>query len=150
MSSLSEPRRPRLLPQNRKLRHLKGLALRNLSFAPTQLRSADDADINRSTRRLEVWNESGHLHPSRSSENLRRDSIHNAPPKTRPPQLRRTSLSLAHSNPGVRQKKLEDLMNSSAGDVFFTIHVASEPEPVYISEVRERSAVCLPSLGLLP
>ena len=96
-----------------------------------------------------MLNESGHLHPSRSSENLRRDSIHNTPTKTRP-QLRRTSLSLAHSNPGVRQKKLEDLMDVSAGDVFFTIHVASEPEPVYISEVRERSAVRWPRLALLP
>ncbi|WKT46706.1 hypothetical protein QSH57_011580 [Fusarium oxysporum f. sp. vasinfectum] len=105
MSTLSEPRRPRLLPQNRKLRHLRGIWLRNLSFAPTSLRTADDADL--ATSKLQVVKESSQLHPSRSSESLRKDSVR--PDALRPVQKRRTSLSLAHVNLVARQKNLETL-----------------------------------------
>jgi hypothetical protein len=140
MSTLSEPRRPRLLPQNRKLRHLRGLSLRNLSFAPASLYTADDAAILRSPNKLGVLRETGPLHSSRSSDTLRRDSLRAE--KRRPSvQPRRTSLSLAHANPVTRQKKLETLVESSVGDVFFSLHVAEAEEPVYISEVRDRSAV---------
>ncbi|KAM3505462.1 hypothetical protein MY11210_007959 [Beauveria gryllotalpidicola] len=90
------PRRPRLLAQNRKLRHLCGLSLRNLSFAPPTariLRSADDTDLpphgsnkkkptttNTTTttnQQLALLQESSShvapgaaLHPSRSSDHL--------------------------------------------------------------------------------
>ncbi|KAK8142706.1 hypothetical protein G3M48_008361 [Beauveria asiatica] len=90
------PRRPRLLAQNRKLRHLCGLSLRNLSFAPPAariLRSADDGDLphgsnkkrptttttttTTTTQQLAVLQESSSdvapgaaLHPSRSSDHL--------------------------------------------------------------------------------
>ncbi|KAJ6442600.1 UV radiation resistance protein [Purpureocillium lavendulum] len=146
---LSEPRRPRLLPQNRKLRHLNGLSLRNLSFAPPARRAADDdaAAVDHS-RRLEVLREAGQLHPSRSSESLRADasaaSAVSASPradKRRPnARPRRTSLSLAHATPASRQRKLEELVESSVGDAFFSLHAAGDVEPVYVSEVRERSA----------
>lgn len=138
MSTLSEPRRPRLLPQNRKLRHLKGLSLRNLSFAPSRLRTSDDTGIDTSPRKLEVLRESGQLQASRSSENLRSEGH---APRVRPQRPRTKSLSLAHANPKTRQKKLEELVDGAVGDVFFSLHVAGEEEPVYISEVRERSAV---------
>ncbi|TWU76238.1 hypothetical protein ED733_004698 [Metarhizium rileyi] len=140
MSTLSEPRRPRLLPHNRKLRHLKGLSLRNLSFAPASLHTADDAAILGSPSKLGMLRETrGHLHSSRSSDSLRRDSLRLE--QRRPPaQARRTSLSLAHANPSTRQKKLEALVEDSVGDVFFSLHVAESEEPVYISEVRNRSA----------
>lgn len=139
MSSLAEPRRPRLLPQNRKLRHLRGIWLRNLSFAPTSLRTADDADLATSLNRLPVLRETSQLHPSRSSESLRKDNVrHDA---LRPQQKRRTSLSLAHVNPVTRQKNLESLFEESVGDVFYSLHVDSDAEPVYISEVRERATV---------
>lgn len=148
MSTLSEPRRPRLLPQNRKLRHLKGLSLRNLAFAPANLRTIDDAAILQSPTKLEVLREAKQLHSSRSSENLRRhdgdDSLHveklRAEKRRPKPQTRRTSLSLAHANPSTRQRKLESLVESSVGDVFFSLHVSDVEAPVYISEVRERSA----------
>ncbi|KAK2676584.1 hypothetical protein RAB80_008770 [Fusarium oxysporum f. sp. vasinfectum] len=130
MSTLSEPRRPRLLPQNRKLRHLRGIWLRNLSFAPTSLRTADDADL--ATSKLQVVKESSQLHPSRSSESLRKDNV-------RPVQKRRTSLSLAHVNLVARQKNLETLYEEAVGDVFYSLHVDGDAEPVYISEVRERA-----------
>ncbi|EJP63274.1 endoplasmic Reticulum Oxidoreductin 1 [Beauveria bassiana ARSEF 2860] len=90
------PRRPRLLAQNRKLRHLCGLSLRNLSFAPPTariLRSADDGDLphgsnkkkptttttttTNTTQKLPVLQETSSdvapgaaLHPSRSSDHL--------------------------------------------------------------------------------
>lgn len=136
MSSLAEPRRPRLLAQNRKLRHLKGLSLRNLSFAPAHLRTADDAALVHSPGKLGVLSEAGPLlHASRSSDSLRAD-------KRRPKQQpRRTSLSLAHATPTSRQKKLEALVDGSVGDVFFSLHVGRDAGPVYVSEVRERSAV---------
>lgn len=177
MSTLSsEPRRPRLLATNRKLRHLKGLSLRNLCFAPTQLRTADDVAIHRSSAaaaaaaaRLGPLRESNEdsfsalsvsqhqkLHASRSFENLRRHgmveegegngarspSSSPSPARPRLPQNRRTSLSLGHPNAAVRQKKLESLVEANMGDVFFSLHVNDTAEPVYVSETRERSAVC--------
>ncbi|KAJ6789349.1 hypothetical protein PWT90_11199 [Aphanocladium album] len=180
------PRRPRLLAQNRKLRHLRGLSLRNLSFAPRAprlLRSADDADIPSGPprkKKLGVLQESSSdiptsggggvggggsgdsdaetsspsLHPSRSSENLTR--IEQTPARhpsaataglraaatTRPGAVqRRPSLSNAHTSPVSRQKRLEDLADEAVGDVFFSLHDPARPqEPVYISEVGERSA----------
>ncbi|RSL94269.1 hypothetical protein CDV31_014399 [Fusarium ambrosium] len=138
MSSLAEPRRPRLLARNRKLRHLRGVWLRNLSFAPTSLRTADDADLNTSPKKLPVVRETSQLHPSRSSESLRKDGTR--ADALRPQQKRRTSLSLAHANPVARQKKLETLIEESVGDVFYSLHIEGETDPVYISEVREKAA----------
>lgn len=143
MSSLSEPRRPRLLPQNRKLRHLKGVWLRNLSFAPTTLRTTDDAELNKSPKKLQVLRETSQLHASRSSEHLRKDTLRLDTLPLRPQQTRRTSLSLAHASPVARQKKLEALVDEAVGDVFFSLHVDGDAEPVYVSEVRERSAVSM-------
>ncbi|KAF4999655.1 hypothetical protein FGRMN_2304 [Fusarium graminum] len=137
MSSLAEPRRPRLLAQNRKLRHLHGIWLRNLSFAPTSLRTADDADLATSLGKLPVLRETNQLHPSRSSGSLRNDNVR--PDALRPQQKRRTSLSLAHVNPLARQKKLESIFEESAGDVFYSLHVDGNDDPVYVSEVRERA-----------
>ena len=143
MSSLSEPRRPRLLPSNRKLRHLKGLSLRNLTFLPTHTRTTDDALVPQpSHSKLEAVREDGlKLSHSRSSGNLRRDSLKDATGLGRPTRPRRTSLNLggAHGNPGVRQKTLEEVVDGIVGDVFFSLHADDRDEPVYVSEVRERS-----------
>lgn len=156
MSSLAvEPRRPRLLGRNRKLRHLRGIWLRNLSFAPTSLRTADDADLgthsSRSpSKKLGVLRESSQLHPSRSTESLRSEGLRQQQQQQqqeqeqelrRPQGVRRTSLSLAHVSPAARQKKLEAAVEEVVGDVFYSLHVDGEEEPVYLSEVRERSAV---------
>ncbi|PNP50478.1 hypothetical protein THARTR1_08860 [Trichoderma harzianum] len=137
MSTLSEPRRPRLLPQNRKLRHLKGLSLRNLSFAPVQLRTSDDVALIRSPNKLGALKEAGQLHGSRSSDNLRHES---RPERSRSQPPRRTSLSTVSLSPAQRQKRLKQLLDDTLGDVFFSLHVAGIDEPVYVSEVRERSA----------
>lgn len=138
MSSLSEPRRPRLLAQNRKLRHLQGISLRNLAFAPTHLTTADDAALA-SPSKLDVVRETQQLQQSRSSESLRTDGIRAE--KRRPQRPRKTSLSLAHASPVVRQKMLETYVDGVLGDVFLSLHAGGDSEPVYISEVRERSAV---------
>lgn len=37
-------------------------------------------------------------------------------------------------------------MDSIVGDVFFSLHVKDEEDPVYVSEVRERSAVSISTL----
>lgn len=175
MSSLSESRRPRLLPQNRKLRHLRGVSLRNLSFAHAHLRATDDAALLGSSgstgrtgaqqqrAKLEALRESGSLHHSRSSGSLRTDTLRPSvsdglrptsstqvqlqqgsasSSSSSPNRARRTSLSLStQSTPGSRQRKLEELVDASVADVFFTLHVNGESDPVYISEVGERSAV---------
>jgi hypothetical protein len=169
MSSLSEPRRPRLLPQNRKLRHFRGLSLRNLSFAPTHLRTTDDAGIGgrsplQKRTKLEALRESGPLHHSRSSGSLRDDattlrtsvseglpsllqqanpdSLASSSSPQRPQMPRRASLSLsAHSSPAARQRRLEEQVDAAVADVFFSLHVDGEKEPVYISEIQERSSV---------
>ncbi|KAI9170860.1 UV radiation resistance-associated protein [Paramyrothecium foliicola] len=123
---------------NRKLRHLKGLSLRNLSFdPPSHLRTSDDASLNKSPNKLEALRESGQqLHSSRSTDSLRKDAL-------RPDTLkraRRTSLSFVHASPATRQKNLESMRDSHVGDVFFSLHVGSDGDPVYISETREKSA----------
>jgi hypothetical protein len=50
------------------------------------------------------------------------------------------------ASPKARQKKLEEQIDASVADVFFSLHVQGEEEPVYISEVGERSAVRIPLL----
>ncbi|EGX89434.1 UV radiation resistance protein, putative [Cordyceps militaris CM01] len=159
------PRRPRLLAPNRKLRHLRGLSLRNLCFAPPPariLRSLDDADLpgpqHHKKQQLAALQESSSdvtagasLASSRSSENLARlqpsRQLSGGGGGQRlgaPPMPRRMSLSNAHASPISRQKKLEDLADEAVGDVFFSLHDPASPEePIYISETGERSAVCL-------
>lgn len=141
MSSLaaSEPRRPRLAAQNRKLRHLKGISLRNLCFVPAAARrAADDGAVDGGARRLGDLREAGRpLHPSRSSDSLGADK---RSPQPSPP--RRTSLGWAHASPASRQRRLEDLVESAVGDVFVSLHAGDgHGAPIHVSKVHPRSAV---------
>lgn len=43
------------------------------------------------------------------------------------------------ASPGLRQKKLEEVIDSRMADTFFTIHCEGQEEPVYISEVVEKA-----------
>jgi hypothetical protein len=52
------------------------------------------------------------------------------------------NLGAAQATPAHRQKKLEEYIDGAVGDVFFSLHATDESDPLYISEVRERSAVC--------
>jgi hypothetical protein len=125
-----------LLPQNRKVRHLRGIYLRNLSFVRPQGRTIDDAGVGLAK------NHQGNdapppLHHSASSESLR------------PRPLRRRSTNLANTNPVARQKMLEAALDAHVADVFFSLHV--EEEPVYISETGTRATVCYEHhLGRVP
>ncbi|KAM0329425.1 hypothetical protein ACHAQA_004732 [Verticillium albo-atrum] len=121
----TESRAPRLLPQNRKLRHLQGIYLRNLSFQRPRGRTTDDVAIHASPKKSDTLRETHKLHHALSSEDLR-------------PKMRRRSTTLTQDNPVSEQKKLEALYNSRMGDAFFSLHAEGEEEPIYISETLER------------
>ncbi|KAF1972589.1 hypothetical protein BU23DRAFT_467614 [Bimuria novae-zelandiae CBS 107.79] len=146
--------RPWLLPYNRKLRHLQGITIRNLTLAPAPLRSRgktidDDAipSTLKSPTKTLALRESRGLNHSRSSSDLKGndgDSQRLSPKKAKSPNMpkglrRRSTLEWTGANPLTRQKKLEDITDSRMADTFFTIHVDGEEEPVYVSEVAERA-----------
>lgn len=125
----SESTRPLLLPQNRKLRHLRGISLRNLTFSRPRGRTIDDVALNKSSAKLESLRLTQQIHHALSSEDLR------------PPAGRRRSTNLSNGSPVTRQKRLEDTFDSKLADAFFSLHVEGEEEPIYISEVAERATV---------
>lgn len=130
MSLSTESTRPLLLPQNRRLRHLQGIYIRNLSFVRPQGKTADDLNLGKgSTTKLQALKSSSQLHHAASSESLR----------DRPTKIRRRSTNLANKSPVIRQKALEVAIERRAADVFFSLHVEGVEDPVYISEVKDRS-----------
>ncbi|KAK9779734.1 putative UV radiation resistance protein and autophagy-related subunit 14-domain-containing protein [Seiridium cardinale] len=130
MSLSTESTRPLLLPQNRRLRHVQGIYLRNLSFVRPIGKTADDLDLGKgSPTKLQALKSSPQLHHAASSESLR----------DRPTKIRRRSTNLANKSPLTRQKALEGAIERKAADVFFSLHVEGIEDPVYISEVAERS-----------
>ncbi|KAK3382142.1 UV radiation resistance protein and autophagy-related subunit 14-domain-containing protein [Lasiosphaeria ovina] len=124
----SESTRPLLLPQNRKLRHLRGIYLRNLAFTRPRGRTIDDAALNKSPAKIEALRNAPQLQHALSSDDLR------------PPAGRRRSTNLGNASPLTRQKNMEEIFNNRLADAFFSLHVEGEEDPVYISEVAERSA----------
>ena len=122
----SETSRPLLLPQNRKLRHLRGVYLRNLTLSRPRGRTIDDAALNKTPQKLEALREP-QLHHAQSSGDLR------------PPKLRRRSTVWSGASPGFRQKKLEDVIDSRMADTFFSLHCEGQEDPIYISEVVEKA-----------
>lgn len=128
---MSNSTRPLLLAQNRKLRHLRGIFLRNLTFTRPHGRTTDDAALNKSPAKLEALREGQQIHHSLSSEALR------------PKAGRRRSTNLSYPNPVTRQRKIEDKFDAKLADAFFSLHVDGEEEPIYTSEILERATVCL-------
>lgn len=124
----AESPRPLLLPQNRKLRHLRAISLRNLTFTRPRGRTIDDTALNKSPAKLESLRDAPQLHHAHSSEGLR------------PPARRSTNL--ANANPLTRQKRVEDNYDTKLADAFFTLHIDEDGDPIYISEVAERATVC--------
>lgn len=134
-----------MLAQNRRLRHLEGIYLRNLCLTRPRDRPADDleADLSKPPKldalpehvfaiaspKSSTSNAPPVLHHSASSESLR----------PRPNTLRRRSTTLAGASPLTRQRQLEDTIDTRAADVFFSIHCEGHEGPVYISELAERS-----------
>ncbi|KAK3392720.1 UV radiation resistance protein and autophagy-related subunit 14-domain-containing protein [Podospora didyma] len=124
----TESTRPLLLPQNRKLRHLRGIFLRNLAFSRPRGRTIDDAALNKSPAKLEALRNAPQLHHALSSSDLR------------PTAGRRRSTNLGNASPVTRQKRIEDAFENRLADAFFSLHVEGEEDPIYISEIAERAA----------
>lgn len=126
---MAETTRPLLLPQNRRIRHLQGIYLRNLSFDRPRGKTTDDSAVKHSPDKTVSLRENAHLHHSASTETLR------------PLTARRRSTNLGSASPVTRQKRLELTIDSRVADSFFTLHTEDEEEPLYISETVERSVV---------
>jgi UV radiation resistance-associated gene protein len=125
------PPLPHLRPENRRIRHLRGISLRNLTFVRKREQSIDDAGINKSPSKLEALRQP-QLHTSRSTESLK------------PTKQRRRSANLADPDHGMQQQLVDHVIC----DAVFSLHTDDEAEPIYISELRERSMVRLPSATL--
>ncbi|OCL04285.1 UV radiation resistance-associated gene protein [Glonium stellatum] len=158
----SSRERPWLLPSNRKLRHLQGITIRNLTLVSGSGRhrgkTFDDEAIPstlKSPAKVLAQRESKKLEHSRSSSDLR---ISNGPlahgngdlpkgklqTKSSRPSFssglrRRSTLDWSGASPLERQKKLEDATGGRMADTFFSLHVANQNEPIYISEVVEKA-----------
>ncbi|KAI1827816.1 putative UV radiation resistance protein [Xylaria intraflava] len=117
-----------MLSQNRRLRHLHGIYLRNLNFTKPQGRATDDLYANLPSNKLLETQHPHQLHHAHSSESLRPRS-----------NTRRRSTTLANVSPVTRHKQLEYTVDSRAADVFFSLHCDGEEDPVYISETGQRS-----------
>ncbi|KAF7960983.1 hypothetical protein EAE96_000653 [Botrytis aclada] len=124
----SEASRPLILPQNRKLRHLQGIYVRNLTLSRPRGKTIDDAGLNKSPQKLEALRRESQLHHAQSSGDLR--------PSAR---TRRSSSNWVGASPSIRQKKLEDVRDSRMADSFFTLHCEGQDDPIYISEVVEKA-----------
>ncbi|KAG9241989.1 UV radiation resistance protein and autophagy-related subunit 14-domain-containing protein [Calycina marina] len=122
----SESSRPLLLPQNRRIRHLRGIYLRNLTLERPHGQTIDDGVLNTTSSKLEALRSSP-LHHSHSHSELR---------NLRP---RRVSSNWSGTTPDFRQKKLENVIETRMADSFFTIHCDAQEEPIYISEVVEKA-----------
>ncbi|KAI8943337.1 hypothetical protein NX059_001354 [Plenodomus lindquistii] len=153
--------RPWLLPYNRKLRHLQGITIRNLTLTPVPSRSRgktfDDEAIPstfKSPTKALAQRETKRLSHSRSSSDLKSSpeaartngSLREPTTPTKPSRpgfgkelMRRTTMDWANASPLTRQKKLEDITAGRMADTFFTLHVDEQDEPVYVSEVAEKA-----------
>ncbi|KAL1874216.1 hypothetical protein VTK73DRAFT_543 [Phialemonium thermophilum] len=124
----TESPRPVLLPQNRKLRHLRGIYLRNLRFSRPRGRTIDDAAINKSPSKLETLRDTHQLHHSLSTEDLRS-----------PPADRKWTNNLSNTVLSLRQRTTESATGEGLADAFFSLHCEGEEDPIYISEVSQRA-----------
>jgi hypothetical protein len=128
----SESSRPLLLPQNRRIRHLQGISLRNLSLNRPRGHAIDDAALNKSPSKLEALR-GPELQHSQSAETLNT--------LKRPGKTRRRSTIWVGQSPAYRQKKLEDVIYGGMADSFFSLHCEGELDPIYVSEVVTKAIV---------
>ncbi|KAL2890019.1 UV radiation resistance-associated protein [Ceratocystis lukuohia] len=152
-----------LLAENRKLRHLRGVYLRNLTFEPFAGITHDDSVLTltklKAKGKLRVT-ENGKLPHARSSDDLigeggrggnsgkRRRSTSGLGVSTVaafPASASPSATLTIPGNPGPRaeattsqQKNLQMMIGARLADVFFSLHCEGEVEPVYISEVIEK------------
>ena len=150
--------------QNRRLRHLQGISVRNLNIAPPAGRfrgktiADDDVPYKSPTKRIKQ--ESKALHHSRSSSDLASSTKKQAPgpakalisyvkddqDAVRPGGhrlRRRSTLHWTGASPRERQQKLEDVAAERMADTWFSIHARGDgkdhPDPIYVSEVMDKN-----------
>ncbi|KAL8823373.1 MAG: hypothetical protein Q9191_005920, partial [Dirinaria sp. TL-2023a] len=146
--------------QNRKLRHLEGISLRNLSLSlpPPRHRgkTTDDDSLPHALRtptKALAQREAHKLEHSRSSNDLKsrpslNGSIHTQKEQetlTRSPESksrggrqklrRRSTLNWTNAPLETRQKKLENAVTERSADTFFSLHCSGIEKPIYVSEV---------------
>ncbi|KAF6238349.1 hypothetical protein HO173_003629 [Letharia columbiana] len=150
--------RPWLLPSNRKLRHLLGISLRNLTLSSlrsrTRRKTLDDEFLPHAlkTPAKLLSQRENKLEYSRSSSDLKsppkanvlaeaEDSKNDAPARPKPPikPRRRSTLNWTNAPPSVRQTKLEDVARERMADTWFSLHYSGIDEPIYVSEVIEKA-----------
>ena len=150
--------------QNRKLRHLQGVSVRNLALVPGHAKkrgqTIDDESIpstlktpakiiaQRETRKLEHSRSSVDLTSTRLKENRIAkvdDSDSDVPILHRPERpissklRRRSTLNWSNAPPRVRQTKLEDVARARMADTWFSLHCLGSKEPIYVSETIEKA-----------
>ena len=142
------------------MRHLQGISLRNFSLSPPTSRprgkTIDDESLPyalKTPAKILAQRESHKLEHSRSSDDLRsspgkldggadgKQANGNGSPKARPAisKRRRSTYSWTNAPPQVRQQQLEDVTLERLADTWFSLHCAGMQEPVYVSEIVEKS-----------
>ncbi|RKF72478.1 UV radiation resistance associated protein [Golovinomyces cichoracearum] len=127
---VNEAPRPLLLPQNRKIRHLRGIYLRNLNLNLSRPAGHTTDDVVGKTF-------SSALPSAQIHESSLQDSFTSQVPS--PSELSREDSSLALVPPFLNQQNLEEVIDWNVADTFITLHCASQTGPIYISEVVQKS-----------
>ncbi|CAK7562561.1 MAG: hypothetical protein SEPTF4163_000409 [Sporothrix epigloea] len=134
MSFHAAPQPPFLLPQNRKLRHLRGIYLRNLTFCQEE---KSDSVHSSAALTSPISEEESSKVPQRPPRSKTRD----VPRAINGSATRHRSTTLSGATALARQRILEEALDSSTADAFFSLH-ARDPsihKPLYVSEVCERA-----------
>lgn len=150
--------------QNRRLRHLQGISIRNLNIAPPvgrlRGRTIADDDVPYKSPAKRIKDEAKTLHHSRSSSDLSSPAKKPALGLTKASTnymkddekairpgghrlRRRSTLHWTGASPRQRQQKLEDVAAERMADTWFSIHRQSKEkdmvEPIYVSEVMKKN-----------
>ncbi|KAF2140558.1 uncharacterized protein K452DRAFT_273185 [Aplosporella prunicola CBS 121167] len=152
--------RPWLLPYNRKIRHLQGITIRNLTLVhapqrprgktidddaiPSALRTPTKAVAQRESRRLEHSRSSNDLRPIGEAvvadlSSKEDGGLQDSPPRPLLRTRRRSTMEWSGASPLERQKRLEEVAGGRMADVFFSLHVEAIDDPVYVSEEVEKA-----------
>ncbi|KAL9076860.1 MAG: hypothetical protein Q9157_003527 [Trypethelium eluteriae] len=147
--------------QNRKLRHLQGISIRNITLPqnhsrprrktidddvlPNTHQSPSKHILQRETKKLEHSRSSSSLKPIHESsfheEELGRPEhfIQTPSRESLKRHRRRSSAHWTDAAPQERQKKLEEVASGRLVDSFFSLHVGNLEEPLYVSEVVDKA-----------
>ncbi|MCJ1417163.1 hypothetical protein MMC32_003502 [Xylographa parallela] len=155
---------PWLLPKNRKIRHLKGISLRNVTFddpsSASHTETIDDDALSTTyvtPQKLTALREDmGRMEHSKSSGDLKTisgrtgDSVKpglnmgqtDGSAASRPSAAtirRRSTYNWGSTTPDIRQKKLEDVIVEKLPDTFVAIYPVGSNNAIYISETITKS-----------